>query len=511
MPPAEKYHNLHSQTNPIIPGLPAHFLSNHHYPHTYPLPTHTIYPRNLHLRGAITAQVAQIQQWTILTKRGTTHAGQISDNFGIYIHQIIPAQYTAYNMSRSVHTRASKARAQELLKKSVRDSMRKEEEEEEVGFYPESSNDSSLNDTVPHSFNTRSEASANQSSNVEARVSTLEADVAHVKSKIGDVDAKLDILLSATNFRPVKASTPPGLPTPRTPWTHTPAPGLRDPTPTQTEYALPHPRILRHQQNREGYVDEMIRRERFVQPQVDGKARISSNIYAENEMPKPYMYISREGIQTLKQKLDIRASLSMPEYVNASIALLMDKRAYHPGDADHVLAHIQDVTHDVLLRPWEGIRRWSQHVWDEVEKGNITWDQHQIIHNQRVMMAITANRQSAGPETRSRRECICRAFNSRPGCKHRTHHDDGQLRFMHLCSFCDSDGRQCTGHNVVACESKLRGAQPRQGFASYNSFPPPPQPRNNTSDGQWRQSQPASTYQQFSQYPKNGPQAPQWN
>ena len=423
-----------------------------------------------------------------------------------------------------LRTRAAKQRAQEILRRSIRDSMAQHEYENEVDFYPgneeeEGGENDSINDTITHSYQTRSAASASSTNtSVEARVYTLESDVAHVKSQVDSMDAKLDLLINSVAFRPAAQSTPPAhrgpshgqsAPTPLMPRLDRQTPGGED---TQ-DYRLPHPRELRATQNQKGYVDEMIRKEKFNQPPTEGKTHLSTDVFSEHSMPKPYMYLSREGCHTIKQKLEIRSNISMLEYVNASLALIMDHRAFRPEDREHILAHIQDVTHDAMERPWGETHRWSQHVWDQVEKGNLKWNDHQLIQNQRFRMALSnGNRGNVGGEAKgnSRRECICRAFNTRAGCRHRAHHEEGQVRFMHLCAYCDSVGRQCTGHNIVDCDNKLRGSSSRQGFPPQSQFqgnhgnqgPYRQQP----SEGPWRaqqypqQQQYTTTYQQF---PKN--------
>ena len=133
------------------------------------------------------------------------------------------------------------------------------------------------------------------------------------------------------------------------------------------------------------------------------------------------MFVRREGAQTIKQKLDIRTSLSPMEYIHASLALVNDQRAYVQRDRDHILRHIQDVTHDCMERPWDVVRKWSQRVWDAVERKEFSWGDHQLIQNLRVSIAITGCSKSASTTTYSadskptKSEVICRLFNSRGG------------------------------------------------------------------------------------------------
>lgn len=68
-------------------------------------------------------------------------------------------------------------------------------------------------------------------------------------------------------------------------------------------------------------------------------------------MCKPYMYVSREGAYTQKQKLDIRHSVSAIEYIDTTLSLLADKRAFVPDDYNHIMYHLRKVTRDATERP----------------------------------------------------------------------------------------------------------------------------------------------------------------
>ena len=145
----------------------------------------------------------------------------------------------------------------------------------------------------------------------------------------------------------------------------------------------------------------------------------------------------------------------------------------------------------------------------------MTWADSQLIHNQRVMVAITGG--ARGPAAHSnlhgdgkgtKQELVCRAFNSRGGCKHRAQHDEGQVRLLHICAFCDSIGRHCTGHNVIGCNSKTQypGPPPRSSYGYTQSHPHmATQQRQALADlGNWRQQPPPSIQQpQYQQFAKN--------
>ena len=372
-------------------------------------------------------------------------------------------------------------------------SMRENNEEDEVDFHPRYNSIGTSNDeSEDNGVSVTSSRSARSIDIVASRVVGLEGDLDEVKNQVTSIDAKLDLLISSAAFNaPAATSTPPrsgrgnGRPSYR---------------PLTADITLPPPRDLTRRENGHGYVDEMMHREKFSYAQTDGKSHPLEPLPGV-DMPKPYMYVDREGISTNKQLLEIRNSVTMPEYVYATIALVRDSRGCHPDDRDHILAHLQDVAVDAITRPWESVRRWSHFIWDQVEKGRMAWGDNQNIQNHRLRMA-TIPRGSTQPESRShaRKECICRSFNSRAGCRFRTHHEEGQVRLMHLCAFCDSVGRQCTGHNVIACDNKLRQAP------QWPHIPPPMPTQNNNAMRPLEQNWRANTNQQFQyfQQPKNG-------
>ena len=396
-------------------------------------------------------------------------------------------------------TRAATRLAATAARNSIRLSLAETSSEgDEISFHPRYEGEVSiLNDTIL-------DTAPSQNESVAARVGVLESNVVHVKTQVSNMDAKLDLILNSALFGPGASSTPP----PRLTRQVTPPPrktGRRAEPPTP--YALPAPRGLREQENRAGFVDDMLSREKFVHIPTEGKTNLAFDVYSNTLMPKPYMYVTREGAQTVKQKLDIRSTLTYHEYMNALLALITDSRAFHPEERDHIMAHILDVSRDAMDRPWDTVRKWSQYIWDEVEKGNLTWRDRQSIHNHRCMMAIPSSRPPLVHEGRqtSKRDCICRAYNSRGGCRHRSHHEEGQVRLMHICSFCDSVGRQCTGHNVIECDSKLRGPNQRPSFnpPQYNQIQTA-QARPMMSDLPWRGGNNFNQFQHFQQQSKNG-------
>ena len=71
--------------------------------------------------------------------------------------------------------------------------------------------------------------------------------------------------------------------------------------------------------------------------------------------------------------------MSAMEYVHTTLMLVNDSRAYHPLEKDCVLRHLQDMAHDIMKCSWDVVPRWSQRVWDGVEKNNVSWAEDKVI------------------------------------------------------------------------------------------------------------------------------------
>lgn len=239
-------------------------------------------------------------------------------------------------------------------------------------------------------------------------------------------------------------------------------PGANNTRQKETEAgSIPPPAELRRMENREGAVDRLVAREDYRPSAAYGKTRETH----ESGIMKPYMYVDKEGCETAKQKLDVRHTLSPLEYINASLLLWNDPSAYDPEDSQPIIDHITEVSTDALVRPWSSVRRWSDFVWDSVDKGRCVWADTAFIRDARIRISYT----NGAPSTSSSNggnygrggsgyhndltSVICRDFNNISGCKFSSSHDAGSLRYIHSCAFCDSVGRR-SSHSIQNCRLK---------------------------------------------------------
>lgn len=244
---------------------------------------------------------------------------------------------------------------------------------------------------------------------------------------------------------------------------------------------LPPPHVLRAEENRYGAVDRLVMKEDLRMGTGHGKPHNNHDI----GIPKPFMYVEREGVETLKQKLDNRNSLTALEYMYATISLLHDSAAFQPADKDAILKHLLCVATDALARPWPAVRKWSQHIWDCVDRGRCTWSDVGFIQEERIRMSYTSGAPSSSnthPKTQANiitESLLCRDFNSISGCKFQGTHEEGNIRKLHACAFCDAMGRR-SNHSIQKCRSR---------HEHHGSSVPPPGPSAGAADlRQWGQS-----------------------
>lgn len=228
----------------------------------------------------------------------------------------------------------------------------------------------------------------------------------------------------------------------------------------QPSAALPPPQELVRDANAGGCLDRMIAKEDYKSTSNHGKSHFN---YNELGMAKPFMFIYREGLQTPKQKLDIRATLSMIEYVNATVLLLQDNDAYNKDDLLHILAHLAAVTTDAMVRPWSAVRAWSQYIWDCVERRKCTWTSYQFIQDERVRMSFISGAPSGNSASNNAtnksvshdiKVVLCREYNSVSGCRFHGTHEEHNVKYLHACSHCDAMGRR-SSHSYMRCRAKM--------------------------------------------------------
>ena len=140
------------------------------------------------------------------------------------------------------------------------------------------------------------------------------------------------------------------------------------------------------------YVLEQLRREEFFGPRTDDGKGFATDFFNKPLAPKPYMYLTKQGVNTLKKKLEARESMTFQEYILAYIRMVRDPRAAQSHLIYYHMEHLQNLAEDAIKRDWGAARSWSQSTLDDIEAGVYSWEDTQTIQMQRLSWAINAPR-----------------------------------------------------------------------------------------------------------------------
>lgn len=325
----------------------------------------------------------------------------------------------------------------------------------------------------------------------EERFTNIETEVSALKTDVGTINGKLDRLiesmaaLEAAKTAPAAQEPPSEQSDNANNTQHNTASTAHSDTQSQatgnthTRGAHGMHHAVDRQLSEEEFLLREMARDRF-QYTESGRYAYSSDFTAARVMAKPYMYLSREGLFSLKHKLDARQTINPLEYVDATLALLADKRAYEVRYYPDIMHHLRKVTRDAQERPWPAVRRWSQSIWDAIEAGDLTWYDRDAIQEERVRLCFTGptitppSSASGNKKQNASTEVICRDFNSRQGCRFREGHGDAHIFHTHCCSYCDSVGRTCF-HSIRECERRVThsrndNAQHQGRPRQYNNY-----------------------------------------
>ena len=295
-------------------------------------------------------------------------------------------------------------------------------------------------------------ATMEQDASESGRLDEVEKSVKAMK----EVTDRLDLILSLGLIRGSEAET-----------SKSPEKAVSSSTLREAEAPIPPPPILRAQQNEDGSIEREFAREAYRAPRIEGKSNLWSDPYIDALTPKPYMYVEREGAATLSQKLNNRTSLEPMEYMLGLLSVLREDRKGHKPMKEQLVEHIFEVAEDSLILPWSTVRKYSQDVFDEIEKGKLAWDNHAKIQAMRLRATAasgprtvksTGGKPSQGPGSSGQshghpKEVACKDFNQERGCRHAWDHFNNNIKFMHICVYCwGTMGRSFSGHTLAQCE-----------------------------------------------------------
>ena len=102
------------------------------------------------------------------------------------------------------------------------------------------------------------------------------------------------------------------------------------------------------------YVLDQLRQEEPLAPRHEDSKGFSKAIHVH----------ARQGVNTIKKKLEVRESMSFKKYILAYIMMVRDPRAAQTQSVYYHLEHLQHLAENALLGDWPAARSSSQNTLD---------------------------------------------------------------------------------------------------------------------------------------------------
>ena len=84
-------------------------------------------------------------------------------------------------------------------------------------------------------------------------------------------------------------------------------------------------------------------------------------------------------------------------------------------------------------RPWPAVLKWSNQVFDRLERADITWRDREEIYYDRLRLSLSAHTEAPSQQT-----APCPAFNAGMCRSTAETHKDGMTTFSHACAYCEA-------------------------------------------------------------------------
>ena len=165
--------------------------------------------------------------------------------------------------------------------------------------------------------------------------------------------------------------------------------------------------------------------------------------------------------------------------MNAFVCMLCDPRARDMAALPYQLAHLKDVTTDIVARPWSAVHSWTQCVFDSIDSSTYNWPDAQQIQNNRFRLsfngpAINQPQEGSG----KKREVMCMDLNSKCcsfGSKFK-HHVEHGIRFVPACIYCYAATGARRDHALNdPCNQRLKDRAPSHSYGHSHQAHQPPQ------------------------------------
>ena len=145
----------------------------------------------------------------------------------------------------------------------------------------------------------------------------------------------------------------------------------------------------------------------------------------------------------------------------AYTAMMQDGTLIHPEDKPAHMEHLRQVCQDTVDWPWPAVRKWSNLVFDQIERGEITWADKQTIQYERMRTVMAVR-----PDQQMVVTVPCPKFNEGACQRSVDTHREGSVTFSHVCNYCSSVGAPGkNNHPATECAKRTK-------TVLFNSRPP---------------------------------------
>ena len=79
------------------------------------------------------------------------------------------------------------------------------------------------------------------------------------------------------------------------------------------------------------------------------------------------------------------------------------------------------------------VHRWSDTVFDKIDKGEIEWADREDVHYARIRISVSAGSNNQRPV-----EVMCPGFKNGICSVKADHHTEGSVNLLHMCAHCNA-------------------------------------------------------------------------
>ena len=223
---------------------------------------------------------------------------------------------------------------------------------------------------------------------------------------------------------------------------------------TETDLILPSLTSLRTSRDIQQQVDAGIRE---LQTSEKGKLKSqrggSETVFVKKEVPWPQNYILG-GSTKSRVNYD---SLSISQWVSGFATIVKDEKNVQVKQ--NMLEYLSEIMEDSHDFGWAAAKGAHAVLLCKMEEGRLNWSDTQKIDRIRRAYAHKVQNHNPSPYSTNRNglkegPTPCKFF-QKATCSHKTDHETNNHTYLHVCSFCFSNGKKYP-HALKDCKKNLK-------------------------------------------------------